>query len=366
MASEPAQKKLLRSWQIWTGTLFILLAVAGFVWVSRTPRAAFSEKIQLGIALAIVAGAVTLLNGMLSSGKINKEWFDRITIWLAVAAIVFAVWQFHDARGQEFRMEGLAEQMSTRFVGFFPKNMHDVDEVVSHADKSLDIMTDYVGYGHYSAPEDFERYLRTLQDLRIKGVTIRMIVYSQPQALSRYETQFTDDDFKEQIGLATSKNKHPIGPSEKMVAFCKKFNYDFCKDFNQRSGVLRKEDFERLVFHKQLDYMEDLIERGVEIKETGEASGKQPLPFFLWCEDRHEAIFSFLNDEKDTDAPREVSFRTRDSRLVEDTLERRFDEMWNNKVNRDVTLAVVKQSRRPSWDEGFPQAAPATTSVPKP
>lgn len=360
------QGGVLRCWQLWVGVVLLIAAIRGLVWVNHVPEISRLEWPHFAIALALVIGAILFLVGLHVSRRVNKERLEWVTIFLAVAAIVFAVWQFHDARHQESRMEGLAEQMTTRFVGFFPKNMRDVNEVVSHAEKTLDIMTDYVGYGHYSAPEEFDRYLRKLEDLRVKGVVVRMIVYSKRQAEGRYRTQFTDDEFKAALGLPTARNKHPSSPSDKMEAFCRKFNYGFCEDFDddQKRKDLKREDFQTFMFHRQLDYMEDLLERGVQIKQTSAEQGDQPLPFFLWCEDNHEAVFTFINEERDTSAPREVSFRTRDSRLVEDTLERRFDEMWRSDKNQQVALVVIKGGKRPSWDQS--DAAPSAPNPPAP
>src|SRR5437870_2700524 len=114
--------------------------------------------------------------------------------------------------------------MSTRFIGFFPKNLHDIDELASRADRGLDIMCDYVGYGHYSDPDGFDRYYRKLQDLAARHIPVRMLVYTRGKAENVYDTQFTEEQFCDAL---TARKPN-------LVRFCQKFDIGFCKDFNDQ------------------------------------------------------------------------------------------------------------------------------------
>jgi hypothetical protein len=216
--------------------------------------------------------------------------------------------------------------MSTRSAGFFPQNLEDINDIVARARITLDIMTDYAGYGHYSAQEDFAKYWRLLQNIRNSRtpVKVRMLIYTRHLAQQIHNKQFTDADFAKEAG------------SLNFLAFCAKFN-------SGRPCPQTKTEFDALLFHRQQDYIEDLLERGVEIKTTD-----HELPFYFWNADGNEAVFSFLNTgEKGT---REVSFRTREPKIIVDAFSERFQAAWT--THDSTSLRVL--SRDPNWKRGSP------------
>ncbi len=270
------------------------------------PRIFDSGITQFFLVLSFVAGSILVIVALHKAGRISRETLDRTTLTLAVSAIIFAVWQFRDSRLQESRMKTLANEMSTRFVGTFPKNIIDINEVVALSYRRLDIMADFAGYGHYSAPDEFDKYLRSLETLSsVKQLPIRLLVYSRSKGERIHNTQFTEANF------ATALR----GPDPRLVAFSKRFNMG--------KTPQSKKEFDSLLFRKQRDYLADLKEHGVEIRVT-----TADLPFFLWNEDDQEAVVSFLNE--DLPEAREVSFRTRDTSLVVDTFKVRFCKLWND------------------------------------
>src|SRR5437879_4213796 len=141
----------------------LLIVLLGLATMLVPPALVLYARFKKGIELSVRTKVVTMvailvgLNSVLwvlhSSGQIGEDFYGNITLTLAVPAIVFAFWQFRDSQLQEDRMKRLAAEMTTRFVGFFPKNLRDINEVVSHAKMKLDIISDYVGYGHFSDPE---------------------------------------------------------------------------------------------------------------------------------------------------------------------------------------------------------------------
>ena len=123
--------------------------------------------------------------------KVSRSVVDRFTRALAFSAIAFAIFQFYDSgklidrlEEQAGRFEVVEKEMSTRSARNFPKNMKDINEVVARTTKELDIITDYAGYGHYSAPGEFDTYFATIEKLRDKApaVKVRMIIYTREQA----------------------------------------------------------------------------------------------------------------------------------------------------------------------------------------
>jgi hypothetical protein len=313
----------------------------------------FKKHIELSVTtkvvtmVAVLLGLSSVLWVLHSSGQIERALYDNMTLTLAVSAIGFAFWQFRDSQLQEDRMKRLAAEMTTRFVGFFPKNLRDINEVVGHANVRLDIMSDYVGYGHFSNPEEFQRYFRQLQDLAGKHVKIRMLVLTRGEAEKTYKTQFTDDEFLQQL---TAERSCLIRYCE---TFCHGFAEDFLKKVKSRGTPIAPEDvkqlraeFDRFMFDRQLFYMKDLLERGVEIKQTNDK-----IPFFLWCEDGHEAVFGFLHEHSANE--REVAFRTRDGSLIEHTFEVKFNALWSADGAGKTELVTIQGHAEPNWLPGL-------------
>jgi hypothetical protein len=294
--------------------LIVVTVVTSAVFYFVLPRLFGAGMMQFGLVLGFVIGSTLTTIGLHSSGKIGKEAFDRTTLALAVSAIVFATWQFRDSRVQEAGMESLSKQMSTRFIGMFPKNLEAINEIMANADRSVDIMSDFAGYGHYSSPKEFDKYLRKLEDLRSQEqpLPIRLLIYTRKQGSRVHDSQFTEELFKRALS-----EKDP-----RLISFCKRFN----------GGQIpsSKQEFDSLLFRKQRDYIKDLKDRGVEIRVT-----ETELPFFLWDEDDEEAVFSFLNE--DLPGAAEVSFRTRDANLIVGTFKVRFCKRWNEADDVEIT-----------------------------
>ena len=276
------------------------------------------------ISFIFIAILVTL--ALYYFGKIGRTVFEGISFVLTVFAIGFAVIQFSDAKEHSHGLESLKESASTHFVGIFPKNLAEINKVIAEADDHLDIMVDFVGYGHYSAPDDFDKYQRKIEDLAQRGKAVQMLIYERGKAQQIHDSQFTKQNFEDASGVKTGR------PDLKFVAFCNKYN--------QGRLPTTKPEFDGLLFHKQEDYITDLLERGVRIRKT-----REDLPFYLWNEDDEAAIFSFLNEDAQGD--REVSFRTYDARILRDAFKKRFQALWNR--SQDVHLNVVNGNHTIDW-----------------
>jgi hypothetical protein len=353
---------------LWSSFVLLVGSIAALIlgclfrrpWVRRT-------GIQLSLWVSFVLGAIVSFWAFELMKKSDHLFFDGLTATLALLAIGFAIWQFRDSREQESRMKAfdkkmrsVADQMATRFAGNFPKNLNEINQVISKAEKTVDVMSDYVGYGHFSNPHQFNKYFRQLLDMPSRNIQVRMLVYARKEAEQMHETQFVSSDLKEPPQWA------------KLKEFCNRYENNFdsplwekirrcdgkIKDRNekmknglqpteQESAELDTElnhlrpEFDRLMFDRQLMYIKDLLQHGVEIRKTGEK-----LPFFMWCEDGHEAVFTFLHET--SKAEREVSFRTRDSRFVADSFEKKFEYLWSQKAAR-IELKGLEGHLEPDW-----------------
>jgi hypothetical protein len=220
---------------------------------------------------------------------------------LAFFAISFAIVQFIDARRQEHELAEIAGEMSTRFVGLFPKNLAEITEVVSKAKHHLYIIADFIGYGVYSDPEGHSRYLRALEEALGGDVGVQIISYNSVLASSESVQQFPD------------------GP--KMFAGKLKPRV-FNRYFQKYKHVRRPKDnagLRAILDETEEKCREDLCKKGLKPKYLHETAA-----FFLWLEDDEEAIFTFKNIGNNE---RGFSFRTRDANLVgqfSDIFERRW------------------------------------------
>jgi len=361
-------------------------------WVRRT-------AIQLSLWVSFVLGAIVSFWAFELMKKSDHLFFDGLTATLALLAIGFAIWQFRDSREQESRMkvfdtemrsvagqmttrfgeltqemQSVADQMATRFVGNFPKNLNEINHVIGKAKNTIHVMSDYVGYGHYSNPLEFDQYFRLLRGMRAAGREVKMLIYTRAKAQEMHQSQFVNSDLKRADNWAKLKafcnryeNNYKSDLWEKIKECDVKINdrnqkmkngdkptAQDCTDLDDELNALRPE-FDRLMFDRQQLYIKDLLENDVQIKTTTEN-----LPFFMWCEDGHEAVFSFLHEA--SKAEREVSFLTRDSRLVEDSFEKKFDYLWNHEATEKIMLLKFRGNLEPDWvSEEAPAAKPLAT-----
>jgi hypothetical protein len=350
----------------WPGLVLLLGSPVAMVlghlfnqsWVRRT-------ELQLTLCILFILGAIAMFWTFELGKKIDRSLFDGVTFSLAVAAIAFAAWQFRDSREQESRMKALAQemqsvahQMATRFAGFFPKNLSEINQVIRKAEKRVDVMSDYVGYGHYSAPSQFDEYLRQLLDMRGRHIQVRMLVYARTEAERMHANQFVSSDLKEAEAWV------------KLKAFCNRYENNYKSDLwekikecdvkiNNRNEKMKNgqptdneseldtelnrlmPEFQRLMFDLQLMYMKQLLQRDVEIRQT-----REKLPFYMWCEDGHEAVFAFSHET--VKAEREVSFLTRDSRFIANSFEKKFEYLWNQKATK-IELKNFEGHIEPDW-----------------
>lgn len=243
---------------------------------------------------------------------------EPVVFVLAVLAIIFAIIQFVDS-GHQYRkltditsrlepiagnlepmpgrLNEIANSMSTRYVGEFPLDIKDVTEVVRGTKKNLDIMVDYVGYGHYSDPAAFDAYLHRIEALR-PTVRVRVLVYNSARA---------------------SQARHRQWPDFEAIKRRPAFAYFFNKLYPSLGVPKTFDEFDQKLSIKQHDYETELLARGVEVQHTPEK-----LMFYAWLQDDNEAVFSFLDTERDE---HEFAFRTSDKRLI-GAFRETFESMW--------------------------------------
>lgn len=222
--------------------------------------------------------------------------------------------------GLTTEMRGIAASMSTKYIGDFPKNMGEICEVVSLADRRLDIQVDLVAYGHYSNPEGFKRYIDKIEDLakRSPQTNVRLLVYADENAAKSRTGQFGGaPGFQEEMKSERFRRyfrdlyKFPAPPS----------TYD---QFVEYMASKQNEWRQRLDCYTAIDIRFATF----------------PFRLFLWIEDQEEAVFAFEMYGKN----RTISFRTRDGNLIH-TFGALFEHNWEECAPPGLREAEKKPSQ---------------------
>lgn len=209
-----------------------------------------------------------------------------VFILIAAGAITWEFQQFIE----------LEELHATKFVGVFPDNIPAITRLVGSAESELLAAVDFPSYGSFSAPKENRLYLRALVDALQRKVKVRIVLYAPEKA-----EQATEDQFE----------------YESWVAFKKEERFKRFLSFQpgwKRTDSTIEGDFPTVdEWHQYLEALDqsairELITAGAKVDQTTE------LPAYLWLADGHEAIFSFYNLREE---PSEVSFGTKDRRLIE-------------------------------------------------
>jgi hypothetical protein len=222
---------------------------------------------------------------------------DSLDLALVVALVAFGFDLFHSHLLKK-RIEALAKSMSTRFIGRFPKNFHEIIDTISRTDRELLVLVDLLGYCCYSKPVEFDEYVGKLERLRAdKGAAIKILVYNETLGDQQLRQQFLESDFSAETGCPRFKKFFQMFPPEPR-------SYG---DF-----------LDRLKAH-EANNIEQARKRGIEIRQLSVSAF-----MFFWLEDDEDSVFAFDNTGGDE---RSLSFRTRDPRLIE-TFRTTFDQHW--------------------------------------
>ncbi len=138
--------------------------------------------VALLISLLVVSlGLVVLWRLHVLAKFFASAGFQVTAFVLALLAIIFGCIQFWDSRRHSWKMQQVAESMSTRYIGVFPKDMDDIIKVVNLADQERLIMSDCADYGSYSRPETHQRFFDAVMRCSRKG-SIRALAGVRRQA----------------------------------------------------------------------------------------------------------------------------------------------------------------------------------------
>jgi hypothetical protein len=216
--------------------------------------------------------------------------------------------QVEDLQKKTEELRAIAERPPIQFVGTFPDNMRSITKLANDTKVKLLIVGDYCAYGHYSNPEAYAEYIRALEMLADKNISVDMYLYDDETTRKTLISQFTDDFTK-------------IENSQKFKHYFDEVHH---RDLRRPRNL---GEFETVMNSQQKKCVNELSAKGVSIHRTI----ANTLPLFIWLRDGDEAVFSVYNLG---DNAREVSISTKDKALVN-----LLEEIYTQAVRRSSIVA---------------------------
>ncbi|MFP5208162.1 MAG: hypothetical protein ACLGRW_02605 [Acidobacteriota bacterium] len=132
---------------------------------------------DLGFAVLVLTVPGVILWHMVRSDPVIDQFVSRKIrdaleiemAWLAIASIALAMLAYYYGKRQ-------LEALSTRSVGWFPKHLTEVSDIIRSAQHSVDILTDASDYGSFFAPALHQAVHQELIRARNRQVRVRMLI----------------------------------------------------------------------------------------------------------------------------------------------------------------------------------------------
>jgi hypothetical protein len=234
---------------------------------------------------------------------------DRILALIAIVAGVVAVvyeTKLHNGfKEQHSKIEQIVLSVHTAYVGRFPENLDRLANLIANLreDEELLILVDFLGYGHYSAPEKYDRYVKAMLNSKSK---IRMLIYGEDSAKATITAQFQGD-------FAS------ISKTDTFRAYLLYYKNVITKtptNINElKNALVQTQDY----FALQLTGKNNIDVRAIPSPSSHEA-------VFYWL-GKDEMVFAFPSLY---DVEKGFSFKTRDDHLME-AFRTQFERKWIGK-----------------------------------
>ena len=266
---------------------------------------------------------------------------------ITLAALIISLWQ-------TYQTKEIIDSISTRYVGEFPATMGPLNKLLLNAKESIVILEDVLGYGMFSAPDEFHKYITILDKKSADGkLKLELVIYNRDVNLRVTKMQFIGsehiDKFKslryEKNNAKTEEERDAV--INKIVEFrnsiftaflAKKENkekwqylmeYDFSNkarqegkngynQLNEVKNVFKDRDIESIKFDEFADMLITFDDR---IKTILTAGGRSNVKIDTvgimhsmncWLIDNTEAIFGFTRSFGSS----EIAFITKDPQLT--------------------------------------------------
>jgi hypothetical protein len=251
--------------------------------------------------------------------------FNLIVNILTLIGLLLAIITFR----MNSKMISVLESFQTQTINKgFPDNIPEIIKLLEKAEEKIEIYTDFVAYGNYSAPEKSIEYMNLLKtkmhnasqnpEYAGKPVEFYLYVYNDSLYRSAIEKQFNNVDINDILKSAKYKDFSDF--------LCKRKS-PLCDTFN---NIKSKEDFIRCSFEDELENRKDFLknENNFHFTELSEE-----IPCFMWFVDGREAIISF---------PSYISFAEYSIKTFDKSLITVFTNMFKAKINEKTNKKLFK------------------------
>jgi hypothetical protein len=284
----------------------------------------FNEETNMGRDLPKSFWIIAVITPLLLCAVFTFLWLQdalsalqATTLALALQGIIFGFYIRWDSdrqrivtnqrwRKQLEQMQEIAQSMSTRFIGSFPKHLGDIAEVVSHAADEVLIIADCVDYGSFSDPVGHRKLLDAIGMARDKSVTIRMLICAEPAAIT-VSSPHWETTFDEMSGTT-------------------EFEQYFDVVYPGKPRPSNDREFKAILLEHHELVRKQLSDRGVKIEPLPQGVADK-VGLFFWMEDMTDAVYLFANTGT---RARGLAFRTRDAKFLE-ILKDAFERNWRPK-----------------------------------
>jgi hypothetical protein len=235
---------------------------------------------------------------------------DRVLALIAIAFGLVAIyyeWRLHDGfKEQKTKIEDVVLSVHTGYEGKFPDNLDRVVDFIASLPKGQEllILVDFLGYGHYSAPDKYDKYV----DALLATSKVRMLIYGEDSAKASITAQFQDDF----AGISETNT--------------------FKKYLRHHQDQIQPPPTNFGEFKNTLIRIQDHFAQQITAKNNVEVRAISSNEAVLFWLSKNEMIFAFPNLQ---DVEKGFSFRTRDPELIE-IFHTQFETKWNANAAKPV------------------------------
>ena len=263
---------------------------------------------------------------------INSPIVGIMGLLFTVIALSFSLWQISEARK-------ITDSISTRYIGEFPDFIEQINDLLSEAKEEIIIMTDVLGYGMYSNPEGFHKYLSIIEKKASEECSIKFVVYNK-SLLNRTRQM-------QHIGNANIERYHQLRKDQMHKDANNLRDSIFTENLKDKGSILKKfQKYEFANSHKTKDKRNfeefDIIKSKFETNKIDSISYNEFTCLLLelnnsienrfipnqhsvfidttatlhtmncWLVDRTQAIFGFVGNINAS----EIAFYTQDRQII--------------------------------------------------
>jgi hypothetical protein len=265
---------------------------------------------------------------------------DHALAIIAILAGVLAVrYELRLDKGfehQRQKIQDIVQSVHTRYIGNWPEHTSEIAALVKETQPGdqLVILVDFLGYAHFTRYDLFRQYLNELQKARHRGVTVKVLLDSEPEA-----TKSVRDQFKKESEDSEAAKELARAYQERFKDW---INIDL-QTYNQ---------FITAMLYINGRFCDVLVDTTAPPSELAAIQSHQEIVFY-WIVRRGEKpknmIFAY---SEFSDVGQGYGFRTEDLQLMS-IFSRDFENKWKNasRIRRGSELFPAAWRQAENWKQ---------------